>query len=121
MEYYYGGDDFKFPPPGLMLEVSYIGEPRESDVGTWTRDSLDTIYFGWLMKLHTILEEPDKLQAFKKAAETVTMSFKMQVNETDRITAVYQLFENEEKNADLLGHSLLRRAREIASIQDDMP
>ena len=122
MEFYYGSDDnFKFPPPGLMLEVSYIGEVRDCDVGTWTRDSLDSIYFGWLMKLQSIMKDPENVEAFRRAGEQVTMSFKAQVNETDRIAAVYQLFENEEKNADLLGHSLLRRARELASIQDCIP
>eukprot|EP00959_Pyramimonas_sp_CCMP1952_P084518 1767885-Pyramimonas_sp.AAC.1 len=39
-------------------------------------------------------------------------------NESERVLQVYQLKEDEEKNADLLGHSLLTRSRELAGLQE---
>lgn len=120
-QFYYGTPDaYKFPPPGFMMEVSYVGELREADVGCWTRDCHDTIFFAWLLKLESVKDDPPALEQMRKAAEHVTMTFHLRATEQDRIAAAYQMIENEETNANLLGHSLLRRARELASIQETL-
>ena len=92
---------------------------REEAVGGWERENGDVFFLAWLMKLQMVKGDPPKLGAFMKSANLVAMSFKQRANENAKLTAAYQFKEDEEKDADLLGHSLLSRAGGLAALQDD--
>ena len=46
------------------------------------------------------------------------MHFNLRAHEKDQVIAAYQHKENEEKNADLLGRSLLQRGRALVAFQE---
>jgi hypothetical protein len=113
---FYSNGDASFPPPGMSLEVSYH-DMREEVLGTFQRANCDVAYLAWLMLLQNVCDDNPKLGAFVKSAQTVSMNFRHRANEAERLWAVYQLKEHEEAAADMLGHSVLARSRELASIQ----
>lgn len=116
--YYAGNDSFYFPPSGQLLEVCAYTRSAD-DIGTWERENLDTIFFAWLMKLAEIKSNPVAMAAFRDASNRVLMHIHLRAKEEDKMRIAYQLRENDEKNRDTAGHSLLMRARSLASIQDD--
>ena len=117
--YYYAGDEVCLPPPGMVFEIAYYGaELTEEGVGTWERCNGDVFYLAWLMKLRRHADDKEMLAKMIKASHAVSCHFKSCNNVTDRITRAYALREHEEANMDLLGHSLLTRARELSSLQE---
>ena len=119
LEHYYAGNDsFDFPPPGQLLEVCAYTRSAD-DIGKWERENLDTIFFAWLMKLAEIKSNPVAMAAFRDASNRVLMHINLCAKEADKMRIAYQLRENDEKNRDTAGNSLLMRARSLASIQDD--
>lgn len=115
---YYANGSVSFPPPGLLLEVTYY-DVREETIGSFERENLDVPFLAWLMLLKEIDRANDTSQfaTFMKASQLITMKFNKRIDEKERLWAVYQLKEHEEKNADLLGHSILQRARELSALQ----
>jgi hypothetical protein len=93
---------------------------KEADIGTWERCNGDVLYLAFLTKLEKVTAEGDaaKIAKWSKAANTVPMSFKLQATEQAKLAKAYQLKESEEANADMLGHSLVSRARELSALQD---
>ena len=116
--YYKDKDEFRFPPAGFLLEVSYFTKLEASQVGEWERDNHDTFYLAWLMLLDEIKEDAEKLKIMKEMAQQIPMRFNRRDTPQSKLLASYQHKENEEKNIDILGHSLLARARELVGIQD---
>lgn len=117
-QFYNNGQDFyNFPPPGMMLEVSYFTEIRDESFGTFERDNCDVPFFAWLMLLQQCLSDTTKLAHFMRAAQNVTMHFHHRSSELEKMSSVYQLKEHEEAAADMVGHSVLQRARELSSLQ----
>ena len=105
-------------PPPRTFEVSYFTTMKDEDVGKWERDNCDVFYLAWLMKLREVEHNPAELQKFKDAAQLVPMRFNKRSTDQDKLLAAYQCKESEEKDADMLGHSLLQRARELVAFQD---
>ena len=116
--YYKDKDEFRFPPAGFLLEVSYFTKLASSQVGQWERDNHDTSYLAWLMQLDEIKEDAEKFKIMKEMAQHIPMRFNRRDTPQSKLLASYQHKENEEKNIDILGHSLLARARELVGIQD---
>ena len=113
---HYYADSFDFPPPGQLLEVCAYS--RNAD-DKWERENLDAFFFAWLMNLKDIKGNPVAMAAFKDASTRVLMHINLCAKESDKLKIAYQLRENDEKNRDTGGHSLLLRARSLSSIQDD--
>ena len=90
----------------------------EEGFGTWERCNGDVLYLAFLMKLSLILSESALVAKWVRAANNINMSFKLKRDEKEKLATAYQLRESEEANADLLGHSLLARARELSGLQE---
>jgi len=58
------------------------------------------------------------LRSSKKASKTVLVRMNYRATQRDKLGKAYALKESEEANADVLGHSLLTRARELAALSD---
>ncbi|CAK0892141.1 unnamed protein product [Prorocentrum cordatum] len=116
--YYQDKGCYTFPPPGHIVEVSFYKTLAPEMVRKLQRDSLGTLYLAWLMLLRDVQEKEEKLAKIVEAAMQVPMKFTKRNNDNERVLKVYQYKEDEEKNADLLGHSLLGRARELAGLQE---
>ena len=116
---FYGDlSNFSFPPPGQALEVCFY-ELREDVLGTFERENCDVSYLAWLMALDRIALAHDdvKLAQFIKSSQKVSMNFHKRANDVERLMSAYQLREHEEASADMLGHSILQRARELSALQ----
>ena len=118
--HYYADGSVNFPPPGFLLEVSYYGELKQEHIGTIERDNHDTLFLAWLQMVKNATDEKDKakLSQIKEAAQNVPMRWNLRNKDSDKILSAYQHRESEEANADLLGHSMLARARELCALQD---
>jgi hypothetical protein len=116
-QHYADSTNYAFPPPGTMLEVAYFGEPS-ANVGQFERENCDAYLMAWLLRLQQVVNDSAELAAFVKAAQTITMSYNQRAMNTDKMAAVYQLKEHEESAADILGHSVVGRARELTALQD---
>ena len=116
-QHYADSTTYGFPPPGTMLEVAYYGDPI-SNVGQFERENCDVYFMAWLLRLKEVMNDSTELKTFLQASQTITMSFNHRAKFSDKLAAVYQLKENEESAADILGHSVLGRARELSALQD---
>ena len=116
-QHYADSTNYGFPPPGTMLEVAYFGEPS-ANVGQFERENCDVYLLAWLLQLKAVVNDSTELATFVKAAQTITMSYNQRAMKTDKMAAVYQLKEHEESAADILGHSVVARARELSAVQD---
>ncbi|CAK0856763.1 unnamed protein product [Prorocentrum cordatum] len=116
--YYQEKGCYAFPPPGHIVEVSFYKTLAPEMVRKLQRDSLGSLYLAWLMLLRDVQEKEEKLAKIVEAAMQVPMKFTKRNNDNERVLKVYQYKEDEEKNAELLGHSLLGRARELAGLQE---
>ena len=123
-EHWYGGNRFDqcyaFPPPGIPLNVACYKSPLDaSQVGHVERENCDILFLSWLLRYKEVkeLQMETAVAQFQKAATSVPMHFSLRVSEADKVAHAYQLKEDEEKAADIQGHSLLSRARELNSIQ----
>ena len=117
-EHYYAGDVLAYPPPGCLQEVSFFGKITPSMVGKFQRDNLDPLHMAFLMKLDQVKGDAEQLRRLKDNCNHVPVRFNLRRTDNERLLAAYQLKEHEEKNAELLGHSLLVRARELVGLQD---
>ena len=122
--HYYASDskDFSFPPKGCpMFEVGYHSSPfEESTVGVCTRPNSDIALLAWglrLMELQAAGNAED-LESFKEAGNAVTMRFTCHETKLKQIGLSYQIRENEEVNAEIMGHTAFMRVKELVSIQD---
>ena len=70
------------------------------------------------MKFKEIKDDAAKLAVFKDAANNMVANFNLRSSDAEKTLRAYQLKEDEEKSADLLGHSLLSRARALCALQD---
>ena len=116
--YYASSENWAYPPPGFLQEISYFGKLSMDMVGKLERDNLDTFFLAWLLKLEEVEGNPQDLQKMKDHAKAVPTHFNKRSSEDNKLQAAYQNKEHEEKNADILGHSLLSRARELVGLQD---
>ena len=117
--YYADRDYFVFPPSGHMFEVAYFGNKiEELSIGRMERENGDILLMAWFMRLAEIKDDPDRLTKFRECANNVAMRLHPRANASEKIGHAYQGKENEEKSAELMGHSLLCRARELVAIQD---
>jgi len=114
---YYHGDNYQFPPPGHLLEVCAYKVSADT-IGKFERENLDTFFLAFLLKLEAVADDPEQLAKVKAAGNDVVMKINLRNNAEEKLRASYQNRENEEKDAEVLGHSILTRAREISSIQD---
>ena len=117
-QFYNGRDLFGFPPPGMMLEVAYFTEIRDESFGTFERENCDVAYLAWLTLLQQCQSDVDRNSKITWAAQSISMSFHLRANEMEKMSVVYQLKENEEAAVDMVGHSVLQRARELSSFQE---
>ena len=117
LAYYYTGNHYSFPPPGFLLEVTFF-KMDQDQVGKFERENLDLLFLAWLMKGEQAKDNPDELAKFRESAQNVLMHFNLRDKDDDKLSACYHHRENEENNAEFLGHSVLSRARELASIQE---
>lgn len=122
MLHYFGegaNPTFQFPPSGIVLEVAYFSASlQDSDIGKMQRENCDTLLLAWLLKGYSVKDDPEKLRAFKEAGANVAMRIKKRSSDSAKVGAAWQAKEDEEKNADVLGHSLLTRGRELVALQD---
>ena len=123
-EHWYGDradQTFPFPPPGAVLQVAKFNAPlTDADCGKLQRENLDIVFLAWLMRYREVVEAGDNRSVahFRKASLHVLMTVKFRANEGEKLARAYQLREDEEKNANIAGHSLLSRARELNTIQE---
>ena len=124
MEHFFAEEvnpSYTFPPPGQALELAFHRKPLEmSDVGTLQRENCDLLITAWLMKYSCLVSEGDenKLKCFRDSAMNVTARFNFRETDQQRLTTAWQRREDEEKSRDLVGHSLLQRAKQIISLSD---
>ena len=116
--HYYSNGEVTYPPAGFLQEVSYYTSMSENQVGKFERDNCDIFYLAWLMKLQKVQDDPEELQRMKESANSIPVRFNLRDNNNAKLLAAYQNREDEEKNAELLGHSLLTRGRELVGFQD---
>lgn len=114
---FYSDGNPTFPPVGMSVEVCYH-DSTEADLGTFTRENCDVPFLAWLMLLKEICDDSPKYALFLKASQCVTMNFHQRSSEVEKLWAAYQMKEHEEAAADMLGHSVLSRARELAALQE---
>ena len=114
--FYANGKSYNFPPPGMALEVAYF-DLRDDLIGSYERENGDVPFLAWLMLLADVEGDSEKLTKFLKAAHNINMNFHKRTDEMDKLTSVYAIKEHEEASADLLGHSILQRARELSALQ----
>lgn len=116
--YYENSDTMEYPPPGSIQEVSYYGKLSMESVGHIERDNLDVFFLAFLCKLKAVEGDENGLRQIKAMAAIVPTRFHHRLTIDQKLVAVYQHKENEEKNAEVLGHSLLSRARELVGLQE---
>jgi len=117
-KHYYGADEVTFPPPGHMLEVSYYTEMKQEFLGKCERENHDILYLAWLRELQAVQGDIAEVDKIKRAAQVIPCRFNCRASENDKLCHAYQHKEDEEKNAEILGHSFLSRGREIVGLQD---
>ena len=124
MQQYYGeraNQAFEFPPPGTLLQVAAFKLPiEEADLGKLQRANLDLAFLAWLMRFDQALKQKDSktIAYFRKASLHVLMDVRLVPSESEKLALAYQFREDEERNAQIAGHSLLSRARELNSTQE---
>ena len=108
-----------FPPPGMLLELSVSVLPlQEHQLSNFKRLNLDTILLGWLWAWRAAMDDAERSAEFATAAGHILCRFNVVNNEDEAVLFAYQVKEDEERAADVLGHSLLTRARELTSLQE---
>jgi hypothetical protein len=116
--FYAGAAEPLFPPPGQLLELCYFsGIDVENLPGQFQRMNCDVSWLAWLMCWQKADGDTTETAKLIKTAQSITMRFTKLDNETSKLSRCYQIKEHEEASADLLGHSILTRARELSSLQ----
>ena len=107
----------KFPPPGKLLELAVYRLPFEDwDQGQLERENLDIEYLGWLVAFRSVSQNAGKARRFLEASRRVLAHVNLRRNELDKSGYAYQMKEDEDKDAQLKGHSVLTRGRELCSL-----
>ena len=112
--------DYKFPPADKMMHLAFFGPGLlMTDVGKLQRENCDVL-LAWLLRYSEAVEAKDTatISAMQKAAERCACTLHSRGTDQDKLAAAYQLVEDEEKAASLMGHSVLTRARELNALQD---
>ena len=122
--------EFRFPAPGKLLEVCFFSKPFDmADGGKFQRENLDDHFVAWLMELHTrhtanttapTAETKADIAKFHTAFRTVPMKLNYRASRNDKTKAAYQNTEDDEKQAETGGSSVLSRGRTLAALQKQL-
>lgn len=111
----------EFPPPGMLLELGFFKHPIEPQhAGTFVRTNLDLHFLAYLMMAKDVVDGGDAaaIAAMREASGNITCGFTFYDTCQAKLVAAYQMREDEEKASDVLGHSVLTRARTLCQLQD---
>lgn len=112
---------FAFPPSGQMLHLAFYGKSLLiSDSGKLQRENCDVLFLAWMLRYKEALDKKDlaTMAQMQADAKQCACTLHRRETENDKLAAAYQLVEDEEKAATIMGHSILTRARELNGLQD---
>jgi hypothetical protein len=118
--YYNDSDSMSFPPAGSALEVACY-KIEMASIGKLARENLDVLFFAWLQRGFDVQQDGGQSELFAKfqaSGNNVSMRINFRADVNKKTLQAYQHKENEEKNSEYQGHSVLSRSRELTSIQD---
>jgi len=119
-EHWYPADVWTFPPRGAIMEVVTYHKPLQACdlLGGLHRVNLEKHLLAFVLKFMENKDDAVKVNHIRQVAGSILVKINLCKDESANILLSYQHREDDEKTAEIGGHSPLERSRTISAIQD---